>query len=101
MLWWLPAAAIFVGLSWAEARPWLWIPAFLVMGAACVVNAAQCGRVHCFVTGPTYLLAALYVTLAAGGFVSLRPGVFLVVVLAITILAFLAERPLGTYRKRA
>jgi len=101
LFWYLPAFALIVGFNWTEARPWLWIPAFLVMGVACLVNAARCGRLHCFVTGPTYLLAALYVALATADLVPLRPGIFLLAVLAITCLAFLAERPLGTYRKRA
>ncbi len=57
LLWYLPAFALIIGLNWAAARAWLWIPAFLVMGATCVVNAARCGRLHCFVTGPVYLLA--------------------------------------------
>ncbi len=82
-------------------RLWLWIPAFVIMGVACLVNAARCGRLHCFATSPIYVLAALYVALAAAGLAPLRPGVFLLVVLGITILACLAERPLGTYRKRA
>jgi hypothetical protein len=101
LLWWLPTCALFVGLSWREVRPWLWIPAFLVMGVACLVNAARCGRLHCFVTGPAYLLAALYAALAAADLAPMRPGTFLLVMLGITILAFLAERSLGTYRKRA
>ena len=29
--------------------------AFLWAGAACVVNAVRCRRVHCFFTGPLYL----------------------------------------------
>lgn len=100
MLWYLPTAALFVDLSWAEARVWLWTPAFLVMGVACLVNAARCGRLHCFVTGPIYLLSAVYVALAAFGLLPIRPGTFLLGVLCITILAFLAEVPLGRYRKR-
>ena len=36
-----------------------WTASFAVMGAACVINARQCRRRHCFVTGPVYLLAAL------------------------------------------
>ena len=36
-----------------------WTASFAVMGAACVINARQCRRRHCFVTGPAYLLAAL------------------------------------------
>jgi hypothetical protein len=101
LLWCLPAFALIIGLNWAPARAWLWIPAFLVMGVACLVNAAQCGRLHCFVTGPVYLLAAIYVALAAFGFVPMRPNIFLLIVLGITICAFAAERPLGTYRNKS
>ena len=32
---------------------------FLIMGLRCVVNASRCGRVHCYFTGPLFLLAAL------------------------------------------
>lgn len=101
VLWYLPGFALFVGLAWVEARPWLWIPAFLVMGIACLVNAARCGRLHCFLTGPLYLLSAAYVGLAAVGLLpKIRPGVFLLGVLSIAALACLAERPLGMYRKQ-
>lgn len=101
LLWYLPTAALFVGMSWAEARAWLWIQAFLVMGVACIVNAARCGRLHCFLTGPAYLLSAIYVALAAFGFLPLRLSIFLLAVAGITALAKLAEWPLGRYRKRA
>jgi hypothetical protein len=37
----------------------VWASSFTVGGAACIVNARRCGRVHCFYTGPLYLLAAL------------------------------------------
>jgi hypothetical protein len=100
LLWYLPAFALIIGLNWATARTWLWIPAFLVMGGACLVNAARCGRLHCFVTGPLYLLAAIYVAVAAFGLVPMRPNIFLLVVAGITICAFVAERPLGTYRNK-
>jgi len=101
LLWYLPAFALIIGLNWAAARAWLWIPAFLVMGVACLVNAVRCGRLHCFVTGPVYLFAAIYVALAAFGLVPMRPNLFLLIVLAITICAFVAERPLGTYRNKS
>jgi hypothetical protein len=101
LLWYLPAFALIIGLNWAPARAWLWIPAFLVLGAACLVNAARCGRLHCFVTGPVYLLAAIYVALAAFALVTMRPNIFLLTVLGITICAFVAECPLGTYRNKS
>ena len=36
LLWCLPFIALIVGLNWQKARPMLWIPAFLVMAAACI-----------------------------------------------------------------
>jgi len=66
VLWQLPLlvflAGIFVRPSW---RIVLWTAALVVAGAACVANAARCGRLHCYFTGPFYLLAAL-VTLTYG-----------------------------------
>jgi hypothetical protein len=40
---------------------------FAVAGTLCVGNAARCRRVHCTVTGPLYLVAAILFTLLAGG----------------------------------
>lgn len=36
----------------------MWTPALLTAAAACVVNAARCGRLHCYFTGPLFLFAA-------------------------------------------
>lgn len=63
LLWWLPVAALIVGANWQKLTLLLWIPALLVMGAACLASTARCGRVHCYVTGPLFLLAAVYVAL--------------------------------------
>ncbi|HKW89072.1 MAG TPA: hypothetical protein VJN21_09965 [Candidatus Acidoferrales bacterium] len=100
-LWWLPGAAVFAGASWPAGRPWLWIPAFGVMAAACLINAAQCGRMHCYFTGPLFLLAALYVAAGKLGLVPMYAGTLLIVVVAGTVLAFLAEIPLGKYRRNS
>src|SRR5713101_752122 len=59
LLWCLPSAGVLVGFFWAEGRAWIWIPAFLVMGGGCLANATRCGRLHCYFTGPLYILAAL------------------------------------------
>ena len=58
-LWGAPAAAILVGVAFASLRTVLWVPAFFVMGTACLVNARGCGRLHCHVTGPVFLLAGI------------------------------------------
>ena len=61
-LWGLPGVVAAVSLVFAGRSPWLFLlagAAFTVMGSACVVNAARCGRLHCFITGPYFLLLAL------------------------------------------
>ncbi|MDE2155933.1 MAG: hypothetical protein KGJ32_08610 [Xanthomonadaceae bacterium] len=40
-------------------RTLVWTFGFTVMGAACLINARRCGRLHCFYTGPLFLMAAL------------------------------------------
>jgi hypothetical protein len=99
LVWCVPIAALIVGDLWVTARIWLWIPAFTVMGMACLANAARCGRVHCYLTGPVFLFAAIYTALSALHLVPLRAAVLLDSVLALTVLAFLAEIPIGQYRK--
>jgi hypothetical protein len=100
LLWCLPIAALIVGISWSSMRVWLWIPALLIMGIGCLVNLARCGRVHCYFTGPLFLLAAVYVALAHFHWVPMNPGMFANVVLVMTALAYLAEFPLGRYAKK-
>lgn len=100
-LWRVPTAMIVAGAFWAGGRFWLWIPAFLVAGAACVVNAGRCGRVHCHVTGPIYLGSAGYSALAALGRVPFHVLWFLGTVVGLSLLALSAERVLGRYRSPA
>jgi hypothetical protein len=64
-LWCVPTILILVGAFVDEARAALWIPSFAIMGVACLVNARGCGRLHCFVTGPLFLLAAVTTALDA------------------------------------
>ena len=99
-LWCLPIVALIIGGSWSRMRAWLWIPALLVMGTGCLANAARCGRVHCYLTGPLFLLAAVYVALSEFHLAPMNPNTFLATVVGLTILAYVAEFPLGKYRNR-
>jgi hypothetical protein len=101
LLWCLPTIMLVVGLSWPTGRTWLWIPALVVAGGTCIVNAGRCGRLHCYITGPFFLLAAVYVVLAEFHIVPLQPGRFLLVVLVVSVAACLAQFPLGSYVKKA
>lgn len=97
--WYVPILLVVLGASWSRGRVWLWIPAFLVMGLGCLANAARCGRIHCYITGPLFLLAAIFVALSAVGIVPLHPDLFLLIVLGACCLAQCAEIPLGKYRR--
>ena len=92
---------LIVGASWNRVRVWLWVPAFAVMGAGCLANAVRCGRIHCYVTGPLFLLAAVFVALSGWGIVALHPGLFLLVVFGTCCLALCAEILFGKYRRGA
>ena len=48
-----------------------WAAGFAVMGTSCVVNALRCGRVHCWFTGPWFLLAAAVTVLRYMGVVGI------------------------------
>jgi len=67
-LFWLPVLALVVtgflhiGQGWRTA---VWTVALMTMGTACFANALRCGRVHCYVTGPFFLIMAM-VTLLFG-----------------------------------
>ncbi len=101
LLWGLPIGLIVAGNAWIPGRIGLWIAAFLIAGLGCLANAARCGRTHCYLTGPLYLGAALFVALSALGVVRLHPGWLLIIVIAVTCIAECAEIPLGRYRSRA
>ena len=58
-LWYVPMAMAVVGFLIASARWPIWTAVFLWAGAACLANAARCGRVHCAFTGPLYIALGL------------------------------------------
>lgn len=99
LLWGIPVIALIAGANWRHGL-YLWIPAFLVMGGGCLANAARCGRLHCYIMGPLFLLAAIYATMAVFHLAPMRAEIFLFSIVAIFLLAMLAEIPFGRYRKR-
>jgi hypothetical protein len=73
------------------------------MGIACVVNALRCGRVHCYLTGPFFLLVALIALLYGLGILHLGKNgwnlIGLVTLIGAIALWCLPEMFLGKYRK--
>ncbi len=57
----IPALAMIVAGTPAFTSGWrtiAWTLALSTLGGACIANALRCGRVHCYVTGPFFLLMA-------------------------------------------
>ena len=98
LLWGTPIVALILGgFVEAFARMLLWTPALLVAGAACIVNARRCGRLHCYVTGPLYLVAAL-ASLLVGMRLALLPWSWIALwVIGGTALAYIPEWIRGKY----
>src|SRR5262245_22008503 len=104
-LFWLPAIAIAVttGPDLGGWRTAVWAAALSIMGAACIANAVRCGRVHCYITGPFFLVMALVTVLYGLGVVPLgRNGwswIGLTILVGAIALCCLPELFLGKYRK--
>jgi hypothetical protein len=103
LIWGIPAA-ILLASSWLPERLLVvvWPPVLTFMGVACLLNARRCGRIHCYFTGPFFLvvaaLALLYgigvLPLGAHGWSTLS----LVLVIGAVTLIWVPERILGQYQ---
>lgn len=102
----LPAAAIGVTALHSFSnllRTVVWTLALVVMGVACLVNASRCGRLHCYLTGPFFLLTAVITLLFGLGILHLgRNGwglISAILVIGAVALSCLPEMFLGKYRR--
>lgn len=60
-IYWLPIAVLVASGFFAignAPRTVIWAVALITMGVGCLVNALRCGRIHCYATGPFFLLMA-------------------------------------------
>jgi hypothetical protein len=74
LAWWLPQAAMVVALfASVSLRSTVWSAALAWMGAACLLNARQCGRTHCRYTGPYYLAMVVPVLVLGAAGIGLSP----------------------------
>jgi hypothetical protein len=103
----LPVAAmVATGLVGVESRTtgMVWAAALGVMGTACLWNAARCGRVHCYFTGPFFLAIGLFALLHGVGFLALGPTGWnwlgQILLFGGLALAIVPERIWGRYRTR-
>jgi hypothetical protein len=60
LFWCLPAFAFAFGFFVSPAmRTVLWTLSLGFMGTLCLLNASRCGRIHCYFTGPFFILGAV------------------------------------------
>lgn len=104
VVWWgLPLlAGVAANYSAVGARilAFVWAAAFAWMGAGCVLNALRCGRLHCFISGPAFLLGAI-VTLLIGLGVFGGPHMLTNTVSATLLAALLSFVPEWFWRRYA
>ncbi len=82
---------------------WCWVAFFLIAATLCGSSYVErCGRVHCRVTGPLFLLCAVYLALVQLDRVPfIGNGRFVAVVMGAIALSFLAELVFGRYMRSA
>jgi hypothetical protein len=102
----LPAIAMLATSSNHISPGWktaVWTCALTVIAVSCLFNAVRCGRIHCYITGPFFLIMAVVTLLYGIGFVPLgRNGwvvIGLIVLVGAAILSCLPEIVFGKYRK--
>ena len=84
-------------------RTVVWTAALTTMGAACLVNALRCGRIHCYLTGPLFLALGVIALLFGLGVLPLgRNGwnlIGLTTLVGAVLLCCVPEGLFGKYRK--
>ena len=95
--WWcLPLgvgfAANFLALP-VRSTAIIWVILFVWMGTGCILNARRCHRLHCYISGPTFLLGAVTLGLLAAGLLGFGPHALNNIVGATLIVALLSFVP--------
>lgn len=104
LIWGLPVAMLMLG-SFLPIRYLvvLWPIVLTFMGVACLVNARGCGRLHCYFTGPFFLVMAGAALLYGLGLIPLGPHGWNILGLILLIggvgLCCGPEMLLGRYRR--
>lgn len=99
-VWYVCGAAFLIGFFTDRWRPILWIVGLGVAGALCLLNAARCGRLHCYITGPVDLAGAILTGLRKVGVVSVSWTNLGTGIAVGILIGHLIERVAGNYVTR-
>jgi hypothetical protein len=104
LLFCVPAIAIIASGRYGFERTAIWTVALAILGGACLANSLRCGRIHCYLTGPFFLIMALITLLYGSGVLPLgKHGwntIELTVLLGAIVLSCLPEMIFGKYGKQ-
>ncbi len=107
-IYWLPIAVLVASGFFRMSSGWrgaIWAVALITMGAGCLVNALRCGRVHCYATGPFFLLVAVLAVLYSLGLIPLGVHgwntISLITLIGGIALYYVPERLFGKYHRRS
>lgn len=83
----------------------IWPVLLVFMGGACLYNVRSCGRLHCYITGPFFLLLALVSLLYGLGWLPLGPHGWVwladVLILGSIVFCCVPEWLFGKYVRRS
>jgi hypothetical protein len=104
LFWCVPWFAFALGFWTPPAlKTVLWTTSLAFMAVACLVNASRCGRIHCFFTGPFFILGAVASFGYGLGILPLGPSGWKwigdVTIIGAIVLTFIPELVLGRYRR--
>jgi len=74
---------------------------FVWMATGCLLNARRCHRVHCYISGPVFLLGAIFAGLVALGVIGVNLSTFNNAVGLTLILALLSFVPEMVWKRYA
>jgi copper chaperone CopZ len=78
-------------------RTFIWSVALIWAGAACLINASRCRRLHCYFTGPLFVVGGGAVFLSGLGILPIPAYLLAIVIVGGTILALVTEWSRGKY----
>lgn len=104
LIWWTPIALLMISAQIGGLyRDITWPLLLVFMGVACLLNARGSGRIHCYVTGPFFLILALMALLLGLGVFTLGANgwqiLSAVLVIGGAALTCVPEWIFGRYRK--
>jgi hypothetical protein len=99
LFWCLPSFVFALGFFVSPGlRTVLWTLSLGFMGTLCLLNASRCGRIHCYFTGPFFILGAV-TSLGYGIGLSGWKWIGNITIIGAIVLSSIPELVLGRYRR--